>query len=251
MFTEKKSLNCLVTGGLGGIGNAIAHKLLQRGDRVFVFDCVPPTDERVQQLQEKKINYFQVDLASVDAIKQGFIQLDQQASGRLDLLVNNAGITRDALALRLSEADWDAVLSINLKGAFFCAQQALLRMIKQPCNDSIRGFIVNISSVVGRTGNPGQVNYAASKAALNALTKTLAQEYASRQILVNAIAPGFIQTSMTEKLSESVKQFALDHIPLKRFGMSDDIADAVLFFASSAASYITGQILEVTGGMSL
>ena len=158
--------------------------------------------------------------------------------------MNNAGVTRDTLAIRMNESDWDAVLDVNLKGTFFCSQQALKRMIKQP-----KSYIINISSIVGIHGNAGQANYAASKAGIIALTKTLAQEYASRNVLVNAIAPGFIQTSMTDKLPESAKQMALDHIALKRFGQPDDVANLIDFLTSERADYITGQTIELTGGM--
>ncbi len=231
----------LVTGGLGGIGHAIVEVLAQRGDHVIIFDCVAPDDPRVVRCRERGITYVTVDLASVASIKQGFAQL---AIPSLDILVNNAGITHDMLALRMSEAAWDAVLDVNLKGAFFCAQQALLRMIKQP-----KSYLINISSIVGRTGNPGQAAYAASKTGLAALTKTLALEYARRNVIVNAIAPGFIDTAMTQKLPEDIKQRILDRIPLKRYGSPYDIAHLVAFLTSGCADYIVGQVIEVTGGM--
>lgn len=245
--------NVLVTGGLQGIGRAIVDHLKIRGDKLFVFDCVSPEDQRVVELIAQDIVYIQVDIASVASIKFGFEQLYAQLdlqrekskeSGLLDVLVNNAGITRDALALRMSEIDWDTVLDVNLKGAFFCAQQALKRMIKQS-----QSYIINISSIVAQTGNPGQANYAASKAGLCALTKSLALEYASRNILVNALAPGFIQTTMTDKLPDQTKQEILQKIPLKRFGSSNDIASCVAFLTSGDADYITGQVFAINGGM--
>jgi len=235
-------MTSLITGGAQGIGKAIATKLLERGDAVTVFDCISPEDERVIALQNLGICYVQVDISSVSSIKNGFAQLD----GPVDILVNNAGISRDMLAVRLSEADWDAVIDVNLKGAFFCAQQALKSMIRQE-----KSYIVNISSVVGIVGNPGQVNYAASKAGLIAVTKTLAKEYASRNVLVNAIAPGFIETKMTEKLPDKVKEAALEHIPLKRFGSPGDVANLVDFLTSGSADYITGQVIKLDGGMLL
>lgn len=232
--------NTLVTGGLRGIGRAIVDLLKARGDHVFVFDCLAPSDALVSDLVAQGVVYIQVNVASVESIKDGFSQLNVS----LDVLVNNAGITRDTLALRMSEKDWDDVLDVNLKGTFFCTQHALKRMIKQP-----KSYVINVSSIVGRVGNPGQANYAASKAGIVALTKTLAAEYASRNVLVNAIAPGFIQTAMTDQLPETIKKNTLDHIPLKRFGQPDDIAQVVAFLSSGNADYITGQVIEVTGGM--
>jgi len=237
--SKKRSLTSVITGGARGIGHAIATRLHERGDKVFVFDCLPDTEPDVQSLRALGITYVMVDISLCASIKMGFESL-----GSLDLLVNNAGITKDNLAVRMSETDWDAVLDVNLKGAFFCAQEALKKMIKQN-----HGYIINISSVVGLLGNPGQVNYAASKAGLIAMTKTLAQEYGGRSILVNALAPGFIQTAMTDKLPDALKQKALDLIPLKRFGTPEDIAHCVAFLSSGHADYITGQTIEITGGM--
>ncbi|MBU1008184.1 3-oxoacyl-ACP reductase FabG [Candidatus Dependentiae bacterium] len=226
-------MNAVVTGGARGIGRAIVEELVSRGDTVFIFDCSPPEDNL-------GASFIQVDISSLESIREGF----EKINGPIDILVNNAGIARDMLAVRLREADWDAVLDVNLKGAFFCAQQALKRMMKQK-----KSYIINISSVVGVVGNPGQINYAASKAGLIAVTKTLAKEYAARNVLVNAIAPGFIQTSMTEKLSDKVKQEALTHIPLNRFGTPQDVAKVVSFLTSGNADYLTGQVLHVDGGM--
>jgi 3-oxoacyl-[acyl-carrier protein] reductase len=240
--------NALVTGGLQGIGRAIVRKLMQRGDSLFVFDLAPVDDERVKQLQDEGVFYCQVDVGSYTSIERGFAQitsiLDQQEHKSLDILINNAGITRDGIALRIKESDWDAVCNVNLKGAFFCAQKALAHMMRQS-----KGYIINISSIVGLRGNPGQANYAASKAGLIALTKTLAFEYARRNVVVNAIAPGFIQTAMTEKMNPDQKKQVRELIALKRFGTADDIAYVAAFLTSGDADYITGQVIEVNGGM--
>ncbi len=237
----------LVTGGLRGIGRAIANELHTRGNRVFVFDIAPETDPSVLELCSHDIGYIPVDVSNATSIKMGFEKLfttlaDEQKS--LQILVNNAGITRDTFALRMNETDWDSVINVNLKGTFLCTQHALKHFVKQE-----KSYIINMSSIVGIHGNIGQVNYAASKAGLIGLTKSLAQEYASRNTLVNAIAPGFIQTPMTDKLSDDIKQNILSRIPLKRFGTPQDIAHLVSFLSSGNADYITGQVLEITGGM--
>jgi 3-oxoacyl-[acyl-carrier protein] reductase len=183
-----------------------------------------------------------IDLASADSIKAAFAAAKE--FGRIDVLVNNGGITRDGLALRMKKDDWDAVLAANLTGSFLCIQQVLQGMMKERW-----GRIVNISSVVAEMGNPGQANYVASKAGLIGLTKSLAQEMASRNITINAVAPGFIDTDMTAGLPAEVKENMLGHIPLKRFGKAEDVAAAVRFLASDDASYITGHVLDVNGGM--
>jgi 3-oxoacyl-[acyl-carrier protein] reductase len=223
-------MKAIVTGGMQGIGKSITEALRLRGDSVTVFDCVPEAD-------------ICVDVSNVESIRTGFEKFFS-VNDRLDILVNNAGIARDSLAIRLKEEQRDSVLDVNLKGAFFCAQEALKKMIKQE-----RGYIINISSIVGIIGNPGQVNYSASKAGLIAVTKTLAREYGARNILVNAIAPGFIQTKMTESLPDNIKKAAMNSIALKRFGTPQDIANIVAFLTSGAADYITGQVIHLDGGM--
>jgi 3-oxoacyl-[acyl-carrier protein] reductase len=180
-----------------------------------------------------------LDMSSQESIKAAFAK-----AGPVDILVNNAAVTKDGLALRMKKDDWDAVLSTNLTGAFLAIQQVMHGMMKERW-----GRIINISSIVGETGNPGQANYVASKAGLIGLTKSLAQEIASRNITVNAIAPGFIDTDMTAGLSDQLKQNMLAHIPLKRFGKPEDVAAAVKFLASEEAGYITGAVLNVNGGM--
>ncbi|MCU1334488.1 MAG: 3-oxoacyl-[acyl-carrier-protein] reductase [Bryobacterales bacterium] len=180
-----------------------------------------------------------IDLASHESIKEAFAK-----AGKIDILVNNAGITKDGLAMRMKKDDWDSVLATNLTGAFLAIQQVLPAMLKARW-----GRIINISSLVGQTGNPGQANYVASKAGLIGLTKSLAQEIASRSVTVNAVAPGFIETDMTAALSDEVKSTLLAHIPLQRYGKAEDVAAAVRFLASEEAGYITGHVLDVNGGM--
>ncbi len=184
-------------------------------------------------------SWIQLDLSSPESIKDAFAK-----AGHVDILVNNAALTKDGLALRMKKDDWDSVLNVNLTGAFLAIQQVLQPMMKQRW-----GRIINIASIVGQTGNPGQSNYVASKAGLIGLTKSLAQEIASRNITVNAIAPGFIETDMTSVLSDELKNNMLAHIPLKRFGQPSEIAAAVKFLASENAGYITGTVLNVNGGM--
>lgn len=242
------AFNSLVTGGLQGIGNSIAIALKERGDNVFIFDILPLDHALVLKAKEQGFCYFNVNVSDLKSVQKGFInffnQLNNYSNQNLNLLVNNAGVTRDNLLIRMSEKDWNDVLDINLKGAFFCCQQAIKKMMRQK-----KSYIINISSIVGITGNAGQANYAASKAGLIALTKSLAIEYGARNILINAIAPGFIQTDMTEKLPESIKENILQRISLKRFGLPQDVASLVLFLSSSKADYITGQILGLDGGL--
>jgi 3-oxoacyl-[acyl-carrier protein] reductase len=184
-----------------------------------------------------------LDLLSYDSIREGFAKALQQF-GRIDVLVNNAGVTRDGLAVRMKREDWDRVLQINLHGAFFATQQVLPAMMKQRY-----GRIINIASVVGESGNAGQANYVASKAGIIGLTKALAQEMAAREITVNAVAPGFIDTDMTAVLTDELKEKLLAQVPLRRLGRPDEIASAVRFLASDEAAYITGHVLNVNGGM--
>jgi 3-oxoacyl-[acyl-carrier protein] reductase len=233
----------LVTGGIGDIGRAIVDEAVARGDRVIVFDCIDAQDKRVKDLCAKDIRYFQVDLKSVDQIKKAFHQIHDEY-GSLDVLINNAGITRDGMALRMGEADWNDVQDVNLRGAFFCSQQALSKMIRKQ-----KSYIISMSSIVGIAGNPGQVNYAASKAGLIAMTKTLAREYGKRGVRVNAIAPGFVQTAMTNHLSEKIKEEARLRTALQSLGTPQEIAKLVMFLSSGEADYITGQVISIDGGM--
>ncbi len=227
-----------VTGASRGIGLACAQALASAGTRVIL----AARDAAKLEAASAAIpdsTWVTIDLSSQESIKEAFAK-----AGPVDILVNNAAVTKDGLALRMKKDDWDAVLATNLTGAFLAVQQVMQGMMKQRW-----GRIINISSIVGETGNPGQANYVASKAGLIGLTKSLAQEIASRNITVNAIAPGFIDTDMTAALSDELKQNMLGHIPLKRFGKAEDIAAAVKFLASEEAGYITGAVLNVNGGM--
>jgi len=228
----------LVTGASRGIGLACARALAEAGAKVIL----AARDRAKLEAASAAIpnsSFVELDLASPDSIKSAFAQ-----AGRVDILVNNAAITKDGLALRMKKDDWDAVIATNLTGAFLAIQQVLPAMMKERW-----GRIINISSVVAEAGNPGQANYVASKAGLIGLTKSIAQEMASRNITANAITPGFIETDMTAVLSEDLKAKMLAQIPLKRLGKPEDIAAAVRFLASEEASYITGHVLAVNGGM--
>ncbi|MEJ2671269.1 MAG: 3-oxoacyl-[acyl-carrier-protein] reductase [Deltaproteobacteria bacterium] len=237
----------LVTGAARGIGRSIALNLAQPGLTVYLNDVAvgEEADRTKREVEAKgaKARLIEFNVTEAAAVSQGVDHILKE-SGRLDILVNNAGITRDNLIMRMKEAEWDAVLSVNLKGAFNCIRAVSKPMIKQR-----GGRIVNISSVVGVMGNPGQANYVASKAGLIGLTKTVARELASRNITVNAVAPGFIQTEMTEALPEATKELMRSQIPLGRFGTAEEVAQAVAFLASDAAAYITGQVIHVNGGM--
>jgi len=235
----------LVTGGGRGIGRAIGQAFAREGARLAAADVDLGAARETVELLPTEGLAVEMDVASMEAAQAGIDQVLDHF-GRLDILVNNAGITRDGLLLRMSEGDWDAVLDINLKGVFNCCKAAVRPMMKARA-----GRIISISSVVGVNGNPGQVNYAASKAGIIGLTKTLARELASRNITVNAVAPGFIETDMTARLAEAARNSMLSQVPLGRPGMPEDVASAVLFLASDQAAYITGQVLQVNGGMAM
>jgi len=236
----------LVTGAGRGIGRAVAEKLASEGADLALCDVkvewLAETEAAVKGMGRKAVSVA-ADVskaAEVDAA----VEAVQAACGRIDILVNNAGITRDGYLARMSEEDWDAVLDINLKGTFLMSKAVAKLMMKQKS-----GNIINIASIIGLIGNAGQCNYAASKAGAIALTKSTAKELASRNIRANAIAPGFIETKMTEALPEEIRKKMLDAIPMRRFGLPADIAHAVLFLASDASAYLTGQVLSVNGGM--
>ncbi len=236
----------LVTGASRGIGRAIALTLCRGGfDVVAASPQIEQNEPFAEEIRAANGAAMTVnlDVTSPESIKAAFARV-LAAKNRIDVLVNNAGITRDSLAVRMKPADWDQVLKINLNGAFLCTQAALPSMMKNRW-----GRIVNITSVVGQAGSAGQANYAASKAGLIGLTKALAQEMASRSITVNAVAPGYIDTDMTKVLPEDVRQKILASVPLGRMGTADDVAAAVKFLASEEAGYITGQVIAVNGGM--
>ena len=236
----------LVTGASRGLGRAIALRLARDGARVGVNyqrneAAAQETIQAITALGGDAVP-FQADVADRAAV-EGMVATLLKRWGRVDVLVNNAGITRDNLLLRMKEDDWDAVLSTNLRGAYLCAKAVVRPMLRTG------GRIINVSSVVGQTGNPGQANYAAAKAGLIGFTMALAREVASRKITVNAVAPGYITTDMTAPLTAEQRQRLLDLIPLGRLGEPDDVAELVAFLASDRAAYITGQTIRVDGGM--
>jgi 3-oxoacyl-[acyl-carrier protein] reductase len=235
----------IVTGASRGIGGAVAMALASRGARVV---AAARGEHAASTVEAITAAGGRADLATVDVTDAGSVEAVVASAlerhGRLDILVNNAGIARDQLMLRMKRDDWDTVLATNLTGAFTCMQAAIKPMIRQRA-----GRIISISSVVGQMGNAGQANYAASKAGLVGLTKTMARELASRQITVNAVSPGFVETDMTRAIAEKTQGDWIAHIPLGRMGTPADVAAAVCFLASDEASYITGQVLAVNGGM--
>ncbi|HMK66709.1 MAG TPA: 3-oxoacyl-[acyl-carrier-protein] reductase [Thermodesulfobacteriota bacterium] len=238
----------LITGASRGIGRAIALKMANPGVVLLLNHYDPTPDMAEQTLKDveakgatARICYFNVaDFKEV----QGQIESLLKEFGRIDVLINNAGITRDTLLMRMKEEDWDRVMSINLKGVFNCTQTVIRSMIKQKS-----GKIVNVASVVGAMGNAGQANYAASKAGVIGFTKSVAKEVAARDIQVNAIAPGFIDTEMTAVLSEAVRQEFLRSIPMGRSGLPEEVAELVAFLVSPASNYITGQVIHINGGL--
>jgi 3-oxoacyl-[acyl-carrier protein] reductase len=236
----------LVTGAAQGIGKAIALLLARNGADIVVSDInLEKAEETAKEIGAigPKAMAVKVDVANLSDV-EGMVTGILEKLAKIDILVNNAGITRDKLILRMTEEDWDAVLAVNLKGTFNCTKAVVRHMAKQRS-----GKIVNIASVVGEMGNAGQANYAASKAGVIGLTKTIAREYAQRGINVNAIAPGYIETPMTEALPEKAKEELKKLIPMERLGKPEDVAEAVLFLISEESSYITGQVLNVNGGI--
>ena len=237
----------VVTGGSRGIGRSICTTLSAPGTTVYFnyssnAEAAQSTAAGVAAAGGRA-HHHQVDVSSESAVAD-YLGMILKTAGRLDVLVNNAGITRDGLLVRMKAADWDDVIDINLKGAFNCTKLAAKAMMKQRY-----GRIINISSVVGACGNPGQANYVAAKAGIIGLTKAVARELASRNITVNAVAPGYIDTEMTDRLGDKAKEAMLDQIPMGRIGTPEDVAGVVAFLASPAADYITGQVIHVSGGM--
>ncbi|EUQ73576.1 3-oxoacyl-[acyl-carrier-protein] reductase [Staphylococcus aureus LAMC0016] len=239
--------SALVTGASRGIGRSIALQLAEEGYNVAVnyAGSKEKAEAVVEEIKAKGVDSFaiQANVADADEIKAMIKEVVSQF-GSLDVLVNNAGITRDNLLMRMKEQEWDDVIDTNLKGVFNCIQKATPQMLRQRS-----GAIINLSSVVGAVGNPGQANYVATKAGVIGLTKSAARELASRGITVNAVAPGFIVSDMTDALSDELKEQMLTQIPLARFGQDTDIANTVAFLASDKAKYITGQTIHVNGGM--
>lgn len=246
--TLNQTINTVVvTGGSKGIGRAICLAFAKPGTRIF-FNYSSDNDSALET--EKLVNQaggtatgIKADVALEDDVKS-FLDKVLKETGRIDVMVNNAGITRDGLVVRMKTKDWDDVIDINLKGTFHCVKIASKAMLKQKS-----GRIINLSSVVGAMGNPGQANYVASKAGIMGLTKALARELASRNITVNAVAPGYVETEMTASLPEKAREAMISQIPLGRPAKPEDVANAVLFLASEKAAYITGQVIHVSGGM--
>lgn len=233
----------LITGAAQGIGLAIARTLAGCGASVVLADVDADKAQEAAKSVTGRALGLAMNVARGDEVAAGIARVMTEC-GRLDVLVNNAGITRDGLLIRMKEEDWDRVIEVNLKGTFHCTKAALGVMIKQRS-----GRIISIASIVGVMGNSGQANYAASKAAILGFTKSVAREYANRGVTANAVAPGFIKTAMTGQLSEDVQARMREQIPLGRLGTPEDVAEAVAFLASDAAAYVTGQVIHVNGGM--
>lgn len=239
----------LVTGGSRGIGKSIAIALASQGANVIINytsseESAAKVVGEIEGLNVKALA-VKANVSNAEEIKSMLEQIEEKFEG-IDILINNAGVTRDNLFIRMKEEDWDQVMDINLKGVFLCTKAVVRKMIKQKY-----GRIINLSSVVGVVGNPGQANYCASKAGVIGFTKSLAKEIAGKNITVNAIAPGFIETDMTKVLPENVKESMLEVIPMKKYGKPEDIANLVVFLSSENANYITGQVIHVDGGMAM
>ena len=242
-FTGK---TVIITGSARGIGKSIAKSFVDAGANVVIVDIISEIIEKtVSSLHNDKCRIigYKCDITNQDEVS-AMVKHIVKEFGRIDILINNAGITKDNLFMRMKPADWQAVIDVNLTGTFFCSQKVARVMMKQKY-----GKIINISSVIGIIGNPGQANYAASKGGIISFTKSIAKELAGRNINVNAIAPGFIRTEMTDKLPEEVKEKYFQMIPMKKFGKAEDVADLALFLASDQSSYITGQTIPIDGGM--
>ncbi|QZY57097.1 3-oxoacyl-[acyl-carrier-protein] reductase [Crassaminicella profunda] len=239
----------IVTGGSRGIGKAIALKLANLGANIVVnyTSNVAKAEEVVKQIKEmgKDAIALKADVSNSEEV-QNFIKQVEEKFETIDILINNAGITRDTLLMKMKEEDWDQVIAINLKGTYNCTKAVTRKMMKQRS-----GKIVNLASVVGVTGNAGQANYAASKAGVIGFTKSIAKELGARGINVNAVAPGFIETDMTDVLSDKVKEEIMKQIPMKKLGKAEDVANVVAFLCSNEASYVTGQVMNIDGGMAM
>ncbi len=246
-FKNKKAL---VTGGLRGIGRAVVLMLAEGGADIAVIDI---GGEELEKNLRDELSKFDVqlivkraDVSNSREVKTAIEEIIQEFNGQLDILINNAGITRDNLLLRMSEDEWDKVIAVNLKGVFNCTQACLKTMIRQK-----NGVIVNVASIVGLKGNAGQTNYSASKAGVIGFTKSLAKEVGSRGIRVNAVAPGFIETEMTRSLPNEIREKVLPLIPLGRFGQAEEVASVIVWLASDFSSYLTGEVISIDGGLML
>ena len=242
-MNDLKGKNIIITGASGGIGSSIIKKLYQNGVNILASGT---KTEKLDELKEKfeNIKTLKFDISQIEKIEEFVENASKELGGNLDCIINNAGVTQDNLAIRMSIEEWQKVININLTSTFLMSKSAIKKMLK---NKS--GKIVNITSVVGHTGNLGQANYTASKAGIIAMSKTLAIEYAKKNININCISPGFIRTAMTDKLDDKVKETILSKIPSARLGNPDDIANAVLFLCSNQSDYINGETLHVNGGM--
>jgi len=242
-----KDKTALITGGARGIGREIAIKFAKEGADIIIWDVLDQGEETAEEIKNigRKSMFYKVDITKFSDVQAKAGEVIEEFE-RLDILVNNAGITRDNLIIRMGELEWESVISVNLKGTFNCTKTFVRWMMK-----ARKGRIINISSVIGLFGNAGQANYAASKAGIIGFTKSIAKEVGSRNITVNAIAPGFIKTPMTDALPEDVKNTYLSLIPLKRFGLPDSVANLALFLASDEAEYITGEVIRVDGGLAM
>ena len=242
-MNDLKKNNIIVTGATGGIGNSIIKKLYDAGANIL---ATGTKNEKLEELKKKfqNIQILKFDISQIDNLENFIEDATKQLGGKLDCIVNNAGITQDNLAIRMSIDEWKKVINVNLTSTFLISKFGIKKMLKNK-----KGKIINITSVVGHTGNLGQTNYTASKAGIVAMSKSLAIEYAKKNINVNCISPGFIKTAMTDKLDEKYKEAIISKIPSARLGEPDDIANAVLFLCSNQSSYINGETLHVNGGM--
>ena len=242
-MNDLKENNIIVTGATGGIGNSIIKKLYDAGANIL---ATGTKDEKLQELKKKfqNIQTFKFDISQTENLENFIEDATKKLGGKLDCMINNAGITQDNLAIRMSIEEWKKVIDINLTSTFLISKFAIKKMLKNK-----KGKIINITSVVGHTGNLGQSNYTASKAGIVAMSKSLAIEYAKKNININCISPGFIKTAMTDKIDEKFKEIIISKIPSARLGEPEDVANAVIFLASSHSDYINGETLHVNGGM--